>query len=195
MNGKNLSLFFVLALLGIGAYFFFTCTSGWCLLTDYQKAKLVTSFDTCVSLGFPVMESYPRKCSAGGKTYTENLSAGNPGTGMTTTGISHNDMITVTSLTKNAVVKSPLTIKGEARGNWYFEASFPVKLFDVNGEQLAINPAQAKGDWMTTNYVPFEVTLTFATPTTNTGTLVLLKDNPSGLPEHADQLSIPVRFK
>jgi hypothetical protein len=112
-----------------------------------------------------------------------------------TTGISHNDMITVTSLTKNTVVKSPLTIKGEARGNWYFEASFPVKLFDANGEQLAINPAEAKGDWMTTNYVPFEVTLTFATPTTNTGTLVLLKDNPSGLPEHADQLSIPVRFK
>jgi hypothetical protein len=140
------------------------------------------------------MESYPRKCSAGGKTYTENLSAGNPGSSMTT-GISHNDMITVTSLTKNTVVKSPLTIKGEARGNWYFEASFPVKLFDANGEQLAINPAEAKGDWMTTNYVPFEVTLTFATPTTNTGTLVLLKDNPSGLPEHADQLSIPVRFK
>jgi hypothetical protein len=87
---------------------------------------------------------------------------------MTTTGISHNDMITVTSLTKNAVVKSPLTIKGEARGNWYFEASFPVKLFDVNGEQLAINPAQAiqelgdNADKVTVNWSPSRQTVAFS---------------------------------
>ena len=32
-------------------------------------------------------------------------------------------------------------------------------------------------------------------PATSTGTLVLQKDNPSGLPEHADELRIPVRFE
>ena len=103
-------------------------------------------------------------------------------------------MLGVTSPQPNAVVKSPLTVKGEARGNWYFEASFPVKLLDANGNQLAIIPAQAQGEWMTTNFVPFQGTLTFSTPTTATGTLVFEKDNPSGLPEHDDSYSIPVRF-
>lgn len=107
---------------------------------------------------------------------------------------SHADLIRVTSPTVNAVVSSPLKITGEARGNWYFEASFPVKLLDANGKQLAIAPAQAQGEWMTTEFVPFEVTLTFATPTTSTGTLVLEKDNPSGEARFDDSISIPVRF-
>jgi len=79
-------------------------------------------------------------------------------------------------------------------GNWYFEASFPVMIFDANGEKLGVVPAQAKGDWMTTEFVPFEATLTFDKPTTATGTLVLLKDNPSGLPENDNSISIPVSF-
>jgi len=36
--------------------------------------------------------------------------------------------------------------------------------------------------------------ITFENPETATGTLVLEKDNPSGLPEHADELRVPVRF-
>lgn len=95
----------------------------------------------------------------------------------------------------NDVVKSPLTITGEARGNWYFEASFPARLLDANGKELAIKPAQAQGEWMTTEFVPFEVMLEFQPPSTNTGTLVLEKDNPSGLPEHANELRIPVWFR
>lgn len=102
--------------------------------------------------------------------------------------------IHVTSPSPNQVVASPLTITGEARGTWYFEASFPVKLLDGNGNQIAIAPAQAQSDWMTENFVPFSVTLTFAQPSTPTGTLVLEKDNPSGLPEHAAQITIPVQF-
>lgn len=104
----------------------------------------------------------------------------------------HSDIF-VTRPTPNGIVTSPLTVLGEARGTWYFEASFPVKLLDSNGNQLAIAPTQAQGEWMTTNFVPYLVTLTF-TPTTATGTLVLEKDNPSGLPEYADSISIPVQF-
>lgn len=103
--------------------------------------------------------------------------------------------IQVTNPQPNQVVTSPLTITGQARGTWYFEASFPVKLLDGNGNQIAIAPAQAQGDWMTENFVPFSVTLTFATPSTPAGTLVLEKDNPSGLPEHAAQITIPVQFQ
>ena len=47
---------------------------------------------------------------------------------------------------------------------------------------------------MTTEYVPFVIQLSFSMPSTPTGTLVLEKDNASGLPEHANQLEIPIRF-
>jgi hypothetical protein len=92
-------------------------------------------------------------------------------------------------------VKSPLEISGEALGTWYFEASFPVKIYDANGKLLGSVPAQAQSDWETENFVPFKALLYFATSTTDSGTLVLEKDNPSGLPQNAGQYEIPVRFK
>ena len=92
-------------------------------------------------------------------------------------------------------VTSPLVVSGEARGTWYFEASFPVHLIDANGRELAAVPAQAQGDWMTTEFVPFSATLSFETPTTETGTLIFKKDNPSGLPEHDAEVRVPVQFK
>ena len=105
------------------------------------------------------------------------------------------DMFRVTAPVANAVVRSPLTVSGEARGNWYFEASFPVRILDANGKELGVIPAQAQGEWMTTNFVPFSISLSFATSTTATGVLVLQKDNPSGLPEHDASVRIPVRFR
>ncbi len=106
-----------------------------------------------------------------------------------------NGMIRVASPSINGLVSSPLTIAGEARGNWYFEASFPVTLKDAYGNVLAQQPVQAQGEWMTENFVPFSTTLNFATPTETTGLLILEKDNPSGLAENADYITIPVRFK
>ncbi len=92
-------------------------------------------------------------------------------------------------------VTSPLRVTGEARGAWYFEGSFPVRLLDAAGRELAVVPAQARGEWMTEAFVPFEVVLEFDPSTPGTrGTLVLEKDNPSGLPEHADELRVPVIF-
>lgn len=108
---------------------------------------------------------------------------------------SKDHLIRVTGPKGGELVQSPLVVSGEARGNWYFEASFPVQLLDANGTELAILPAQAQAEWMTTEFVPFSVTLTFAPPATSTGTLVLKKDNPSGLPEYDDELLIPVRFE
>ncbi|MFA6523204.1 MAG: Gmad2 immunoglobulin-like domain-containing protein [Candidatus Peribacteraceae bacterium] len=91
-------------------------------------------------------------------------------------------------------VTSPFTVSGKARGTWFFEASFPVKLLDGNGNEIVSAPAQASGDWMTTDFVPFSVTLTFTPPSTPTGTLVLQKDNPSGLPENDASVEMPVQF-
>jgi hypothetical protein len=92
-------------------------------------------------------------------------------------------------------VKSPLVVTGEARGTWYFEALFPIKMYDSNGKLLGSIPAQAQSDWMTENFVPFVALLVFETPTTDSGMLILEKDNPSGMPQNADQYEIPIKFK
>lgn len=112
------------------------------------------------------------------------------------------DLIVVSEPKPLSSVTSPLMVRGEARGMWYFEASFPVTLLDGNGKPVAVGYASALLDpndpgstWMTEDFVPFESKLVFtAKPATETGTLVLEKDNPSGLPENADELRIPVRF-
>lgn len=150
-----------------------------------DKTSNVLTFEQCVKAGNPVMESYPRQCkSKEGKTFREDI--GNE--------LEKDDLIRVSNPRPNAVIGSPLTVKGMARGNWFFEASFPIKLFDGNGELLTTGIAQAKGEWMTTEFVPFEVTLMFTAPTTTAGTLVLNKDNPSGLPENEDTLRMPIQF-
>lgn len=108
---------------------------------------------------------------------------------------SKDDLIRVVAPGPGEEITSPLIVKGEARGYWFFEASFPVRLFDGNGKELAVGIAQAEKEWMTTEFVPFSAALTFTKPFTAAGTLVVEKDNPSGLPEHADALRIPVVFK
>ncbi len=105
------------------------------------------------------------------------------------------DMLVVESLDNNAAVSSPLTITGRARGGWYFEASFPVQIKNASGTVIAEGPAQAQGEWTTAEYVPFSITLTFpAQPAGSMGTVILHNDNPSGLPENAKSLEIPVTF-
>lgn len=103
-------------------------------------------------------------------------------------------MLHVVAPQPNQIITSPLAVTGEARGPWYFEASFPVKLLDANGNLLAETHAQAQGEWMTEDFVPFTATLKFRKPVTSTGTLVFTKDNPSGEPQHDDLRRIPVRF-
>jgi hypothetical protein len=99
----------------------------------------------------------------------------------------------------NEVVDAPLTIRGLARGNWFFEASFPVSLTNWDGLIIAEGIATARGEWMTTDYVPFEAVLEFDRPLdigdfSRRGSLILQKDNPSGLPENDDALEITIFF-
>lgn len=104
------------------------------------------------------------------------------------------NLIVVTSPNVNANIDSPVTVQGQARGVWYFEASFPVKVYDANDVLLGTGVAQAQSDWMTEDFVEFVASVTYTTPTTATGTIVLEKDNPSDLPEHDNSLSIPIVF-
>jgi len=158
------------------------------MMFAWQKTQLVSSFDDCVQRGFPVTESYPPQCHAGSKSFTKDV--GNE--------LAKIDLIRINWPRPGGAIKAgvPLLVKGEARGNWFFEASFPVVLKDSAGTILADGIAQAQGEWMTTEFVPFVSTLSFKTqPTTDHGTLTLQKDNPSGLPEHDDALIIPLTFE
>jgi len=88
--------------------------------------------------------------------------------------------IRVISPRSNDVIKSPVKIYGEAKGTQYSEGSFPVSIVGENGVVLGRGIAEAKGDWMTTEFVPFEVTIDFIVSSDATGSIVLSKDNPSG---------------
>jgi hypothetical protein len=112
----------------------------------------------------------------------------------TTKEVDPNTMIDVVSPVPYGMVTSPVSVIGQAKGTWYFEASFPVTLIDANGKVIVQTHAEAQGDWMTENFVPFLATLNFSKPATKTGTLILEKDNPSGLPEHDAKVEIPVTF-
>lgn len=106
---------------------------------------------------------------------------------------STNSDVIVSSPAPNTVIKSPLLVRGKARGTWFFEASLPVQVTDADGNILATVPGQAEGEWMTTDYVSFTATLTFTTSATS-GFVIIAKDNPSGLPENDAQVKIPVKF-
>lgn len=94
-----------------------------------------------------------------------------------------------------ASVSSPLTLRGTARGPWFFEASFPVTVVDAAGATLGQGYAQAQGEWMTEDFVPFTATVSFNARSGARGQLVLHKANASGLPEHDDRLVVPVLFR
>ncbi len=92
-------------------------------------------------------------------------------------------------------VENPLIIEGEARGPWFFEATFPIKIYDENNNIIGTGIAQAKDDWMQTDFVPFEAEIIFNHSGGGDGIIVLEKANPSGLAENSEELRINVKFK
>lgn len=95
------------------------------------------------------------------------------------------------SIKSGQKIKSPLVVEGEAR-LWYFEGSFPIKITDKDGNVLGSSYVQAQSEWMTENFVPFKGEISFISDKQQNGFLILMKDNPSGLPENDQELKIPV---
>lgn len=102
--------------------------------------------------------------------------------------------IKVYSPASGGTVSSPLSIVGEVPGNWSFEASFPIKLLDSKNNVVAQTSAHLVGDWMTNKLVSFTAELTWSGVQTGSGTLVLQRDNPSGMMGDDDSVSIPISF-
>ncbi len=108
------------------------------------------------------------------------------------------NLIMVESPKRDTVVSSPITITGEARGYWFFEASFPITIVNWNGLIIGEGIATADGEWMTEDFVPFSATITYTLPADTPyrrGAIIFKKDNPSGLPENDNALEIPIQFE
>lgn len=103
--------------------------------------------------------------------------------------------IRVTIPRSGDVIISPVIIRGEARGTWFFEGSFPLLIVDENGLVVGSGVAQSQGEWMTSEFVPFEALVSFSLPSSTAGSIILSRDNPSGLPENDAKIAIPVRFR
>lgn len=95
----------------------------------------------------------------------------------------------------DAVVGKEFSVIGEARGTWYFEASFPVQVLDKDGNQLAVVPAQAQGEWMTEDFVPFKADLKIPESYIGPATLVLKKDNPSDMRQYDASISFLINIE
>jgi len=156
----------------------------------------VTNFEECLTAGNAVMESYPRQCRHEGVTYAENI--GNE--------LEKADMIRLSNPRPGQTVASPVTITGEARGMWYWEATFPIAITDWDGRiigegyaEAVLDPNDPESTWMTENFVPFKAVLNFTilpeSAHSDRGTLILQKANASDLPENDDALEIPVILK
>lgn len=150
----------------------------------------IMSFDDCAKAEYPIMESYPRQCKTpDGRTFVEELPPTKPTYINATSGV-----ISVETPSPDSVTGKEFEVRGVARG-WYFEGSFPVEILDMNGKVLVAVPAQAQSDWMTSNPVRFIAKIKVPMTYIGKATIVLKKDNPSGLPEHDASMSFPITIE
>ncbi len=150
----------------------------------------VISFEDCAALGYPVSGDEPRQCKTpDGRVYAEELPEKITYTNAT------DDMIRVELPFPGAVTGKDFIVVGEARGRWFFEASFPIDVYDSNGKILVSTYATAQGEWMTENFVNFRGDVKVPESYIGPATLVLRRDNASGLPEHDASISFPITIE
>ena len=106
----------------------------------------------------------------------------------------NSDLIVVTNPLPQAEIKSPLEVRGKARGYWFFEANAPVKILDKDFNKIAESYIKAEGNWMTKDPVNFTGSINFEAPNGEPGYLVFERANPSGRKENGGQYRIPVMF-
>lgn len=179
----------ILILVVIGA----TAAAVWFAMRPTPPAPVapeVSSFDECVVAGYPVQESHPRRCATpDGRVFAEELPAPEP--------VYQNasaDYIRVELPTPGAVTGKEFTIRGEARGSWFFEASFPIEILDQSGEVITtvLGTPRDGAEWMTSQFVPFSAQVSLPSTYMGPATIVLIRDNASGLPEHDRSMAFPI---
>lgn len=166
--------------IGVGVWALFVLDIG---RTSDSIAPILT-YEKCVSLG-TVSDALPKICTTpDGRVFTEPE----------TNEEALIDIIRLTTPRPTMRIRSPLVIEGFARGGWFFEGTFRVKLLDSHGKVIASAPAYAQTEWTTPDFVPFRAELTFSGKPNGVGKLVLEKDNPSGDPERDQSLTMLLHF-
>lgn len=95
-------------------------------------------------------------------------------------------------------VTFPLTVTGEARGNWFFEAELNLKLLDNDGNELVEWFATSQEEeWMTMDFIDFEGVIEEVPEGSTGGTLVIEENNPASPEERGRDVwtfEVPVVF-
>jgi len=156
--------------------FVFLLLLSSCAYQDDQQDD-VTSYEECVEMGYDVTDG---ACTTpDGRTFHSQEPA--------------EVDVRLEVPAPHTVITNTVEITGEARGTWYFEGIFSILLLDDDGETVAQTNAEAEGEWMTEDWVPFEAAITIPSDTlSQSGTLVLQKANPSGLPQNEEEVHIPI---
>lgn len=94
--------------------------------------------------------------------------------------------IRVISPTEGTSVNSGFTMEAMIPGNWSYEATIDFRLESMDGELIAVSTATTSEDWMTTDPVLFSGEIIYNITADTTAKIVIVKANPSGLPENAD---------
>ena len=96
---------------------------------------------------------------------------------------------------RDSEISLPIELKGQAVGNWFFEASFPAIVEDENGNKIGEGIMQAEGEWMTEEHVPFKGELKKLSGYSGPAVIVLKKDNPSGEAQFDEEVRVTVTIK
>lgn len=91
-------------------------------------------------------------------------------------------------------ISSPLQLKGRIRGSWCFEASCQVEIYDSDGQKLFSGNFMLVDDWMTDSLVDFEIEVEFELEEADSGYLIFVKSNPSGLEKNCGEVHVPINF-
>jgi hypothetical protein len=103
------------------------------------------------------------------------------------------------AISQNSTVSAGQTISGSVPGFWFFEGSFPVSLVDNNDNVFGTVIATSTSDWMTSDIIPFTITLPTTLSYTGPGKIVFTRDDPSdgesSIPLSETTATIPVIFQ
>ena len=106
--------------------------------TEVVTITKVNNFEECLLAGYPVQESYPRRCvSPDGKAFSEYI--GNR--------IEKQDLIVVDSPLPNQTINSAFQISGKARGFWFFEGEISGRVLDQSKKTISNFSTPNFGCW------------------------------------------------
>ncbi len=157
-----------LAILSVGVFVF--------------SAENITTFNECAEK-FEIIESYPRVCfNQSNERFVEDIG----------TLLEKEDLIRISGLDPHKKVTNPIIIEGEARKEWFFDGTFPLRVESSDGRILGVSDAQALDEAINGDFIRFKAILHFTKGKTNSGNLILEKNNQTGDPEKNDELRMPI---